>query len=531
MKRLLHLAGGAFSVFTGYRGAQYIRRRNEENSHHTVTVHDDFFRNENGESKKKTALVIGGGVAGVCTAYSLSKRGYKVAILESGEVGEQCSKAAAGGMQRMSVRLNRTSWISTLKSMAPRSPFSDAEEDLNYFHMNWFDAFSDPQYLRWFLQFSRTSLSPEDASSTYRYDQVLAFTDWSILQLLDLMKDKKLGLGEAAHLSTEGALRLIMSEADLQQVRKSSFPSWTPNVVDREPTTILTTEETLGLAPWLKKSHQVSKILGAAYQLTAARANSHWFTQKLASNIKEEFGVRVWANTRVEGFETSANGDGTHEIKKVLTSQGTMELADDTVVVVAAGAWTPLLMRKLGLYVPQYPLKGYNLLVDLNTAPNDIEQSINANHMVSHGPLYVSRFDNQLRLASIGEFDGWNVAPCPRVERELRNGAAKILPDLKEQIEHAPVAVGLRPYVADGCPILGQVDVIPKLFINTGPGFNGWKIAYGASEVVARIIENGGDAKVVGDELGFDLSVSSPVGRVVKAPFFTRLCNFFSAWH
>ena len=50
---------------------------------------------------ERRAVVVGGGVAGVTTAYQLVRRGFHVTLLEgSSRPGAHCSAVAAGGMQR-----------------------------------------------------------------------------------------------------------------------------------------------------------------------------------------------------------------------------------------------------------------------------------------------------------------------------------------------------------------------------------------------------------------------------------------------
>lgn len=39
---------------------------------------------------------------------------------------------------------------------------------------------------------------------------------------------------------------------------------------------------------------------------------------------------------------------------------------------------------------------------------------------------------------------------------------------LEHQFATAPVVCGLRPLVADGCPILGRVEGFSNLYLNTG---------------------------------------------------------------
>ena len=46
--------------------------------------------------QKFDAIIIGGGVVGICSAYYLSKKGKKVAVIEKNEVGMDCAVGNAG---------------------------------------------------------------------------------------------------------------------------------------------------------------------------------------------------------------------------------------------------------------------------------------------------------------------------------------------------------------------------------------------------------------------------------------------------
>ena len=122
--------------------------------------------------------------------------------------------------------------------------------------------------------------------------------------------------------------------------------------------------------------------------------------------------------------------------------------------------------------------------------------------------LYVTRYGDQLRLASIGEFAGWNTAPNPHIVRELKAAASSFLPCLEPAWAFSEVVCGLRPFVADGAPLIGRLGSYHNVYVNVGPGFNGWKLAVGTGEVTARLV-------VEDDEvLPFDAAVLDTTGRL-----------------
>ncbi|KNC73783.1 hypothetical protein SARC_13660 [Sphaeroforma arctica JP610] len=116
-------------------------------------------------------------------------------------------------------------------------------------------------------------------------------------------------------------------------------------------------------------------------------------------------GVKFRAGVYVQGV--LLHGDHNEQVRGLQTSEGVIEFDPATTdVVVAAGSWTPLLLRKLGLYVPVYPMKGYSLLTDLG----DIEASPSQLHLprgvVVDGPVWSVKYHNELRVTSIGKTSG-----------------------------------------------------------------------------------------------------------------------------
>jgi len=154
----------------------------------------------------------------------------------------------------------------------------------------------------------------------------------------------------------------------------------------------------------------------------------------------------------------------------------------------------------------------------VNTAaPNTILPDI----LVSDGNTYVTRFRSQIRFAGFGEFAGWNTSPDPRIEAQLRSNVRALFPHLTPLVDKSPVICGLRPFTTDGSLLIGGVPSYSNLFVNAGPGFNGWKVAIGSGDVLARHVVDP-DAVAL---LPFDAHVMSSLPRIKHSPIF---CSFLS---
>jgi hypothetical protein len=60
------------------------------------------------------------------------------------------------------------------------------------------------------------------------------------------------------------------------------------------------------------------------------------------------------------------------------------------------------------------------------------------------------------------------------------------MPHLTPLIREAKVLCGLRPFVADGLLLIGQAPGASNVYMNAGPGFNGWKCALGVLTISLR---------------------------------------------
>ena len=63
---------------------------------------------------------------------------------------------------------------------------------------------------------------------------------------------------------------------------------------------------------------------------------------------------------------------------------------------------------------------------------------------------FTSRLGDRVRMATMGEFCGWNTAPDPGADAYFRAAAKERMPGLAEVIDGTETVCGLRPYSNDG---------------------------------------------------------------------------------
>lgn len=488
--------------------------------------------------KKQRVLVVGAGVVGVSTAYKLAKQGHSVVILEPRpEPGEECSQCAAGGMQRANPIVDKDSWISVLKCIAPRTAqlvFGGNEEQdaFKFFRINWASTLSDPFFLRWVLTFTKTSLFPSQEQEEKQME-MLDFTKYAVDDMVNMLEDRKEGMGKKCGYNSRGSLavsydatteaavvtqkpEIVKATANPVSSKRNYEPS--RNIVGKDA--VLELESSLCL--------QEKQPTGAKFEYAAKSASSGRFAKELARRCVSDpaLDVSFLYNTRVQAINTTASP--TKPIVSDLhTNRGIIKIPADVKIVMAVGAWTPHVLALMDLYAPVYPLKGYAMSVSAkealrispNLKPRDLPSRI-----VCDKYMFTTRLGDEIRITSIGEFSEWNTQPTPDVDKTFRQEAIRQFPQLKALIPKSKTYCGHRPFVSDGILLLGAIDTHANLFVTCGPGSNGWKLAFGSGEVMERLV-SGKTTEQIKEELGFDAGVFSPTGRVMHSPIFAKLCR------
>lgn len=128
--------------------------------------------------------------------------------------------------------------------------------------------------------------------------------------------------------------------------------------------------------------------------------------------------------------------------------------------ILAAGAWSGKLAKKLGINVPMESERGYH--VDL-WEPSVMPK---APVMVASGKFVATPMDGRLRLAGIVEFGGLEAPPSKAPFRLLYRNIKSAIPSIKWK--DASEWMGHRPSVADSTPLIGEVPGKPGAFVGFG---------------------------------------------------------------
>ena len=209
------------------------------------------------------------------------------------------------------------------------------------------------------------------------------------------------------------------------------------------------------------------RIAGGILYPTDESGDAHGFTCALAVRCAER-GVTFRHGVDVQGFDRNGR------LRGLTTDSGAI---DGDAFVLAAGAQSTLLGRKLGLRLPVYPAKGYSLTVEhrgRNRAPR--RPIVDDGRKAGLTPL-----GDRVRVAGTVEFDGWDTSLNATRGRMLEDALRDVLPELPQVPGTMRHWAGLRPLTPDGRPIIGRSG-IASLFLNTGHGPLGWTLACGSAQ-------------------------------------------------
>ena len=197
------------------------------------------------------------------------------------------------------------------------------------------------------------------------------------------------------------------------------------------------------------------------------------FTQALEAMCRER-GVAFRWGVGIEGIAVQGG-----RIAEIVTDAGALT-AD--AYVVALGSYSPLLLRRIGIGVPIYPVKGYSITVPI-TDPSGAPEStvMDETHKVA-----VTRLGDRIRVGGTAELAGYNLKLREARRATLEHVVGDLYPDGGD-VARASFWCGLRPMTPDGPPLVGPTRY-RNLWLNTGHGTLGWTMACGSGQVLADLM-------------------------------------------
>lgn len=395
----------------------------------------------------KRIVVIGAGIVGLCSAYSLHRRGYSVTVVERDPtLGESCS-FGNGGIVVPShfIPLAAPGMIRTgLKMLLDGgSPFG-VERLTDLGTLAWMAQFAGHCNRR-HLERSAPRLAKMHLQSRALYEKMLPEIGGDVgYERNGLMM---LTRTEAAH----------RAEIEAAQMAKSYGLG----------TAVLNADEVRAKEPGLDIDTQGGVWFEDDAHLSPPR------TMRALASYLERQGVELRLGTEALGLRREGN-----RIVALRTRDGAVEGEE---FVLAAGVWSPALARSLGVRLPIWGGRGYGLTVP------DPPQPVTVPAILVEARIAVTPMPDGVRFVGTMEL-GAPVPrpPSPRLEAMRRN-VAGYLPAYTREVMDQPAWSGFRPCTPSGMPILERARAASNLIIASGHAMMGMSLGPISGEIVGDL--------------------------------------------
>ena len=396
----------------------------------------------------KKVVIIGGGIVGLCTAYYLQKEGNQVTLIDKSDFTNGASYVNAGyitpshiiSLAAPGIINKGLKWM-----MNPSSPF-------------YVKPRLDLDFIKWAWAFKKSANAKKVASS------IPVIKDINLLSR-DLYEEMK-----------------TLKEFDFHYERKGLMMYYKSDKVGEEEWEIGKTAIKAGLhAEHLSSMDTIRKyeptadlnVKGAVYFDCDAHMTPSDFMPEMVAYLKSK-GVQIVSNEEVKDVEVS-----NQKITKVITTNNTYT-ADE--FVMAAGSWSPILTKKLGINISIQAGKGYRINVERET-------NISIPAVLCEAKVAVTPMTGFTRFAGTMEIAGINNNINPIRVNAIANAAQNYYNDLEiNELEKKDAQYGLRPCTPDGLPFIGKSSKCFNLTIAAGHAMMGWSLGPATGKLVSEII-------------------------------------------
>lgn len=400
--------------------------------------------------------VIGAGITGITTAYSLARQGYEVTVFDRNRYAAMETSFANGGQLSASNAEVWNGWGTVLKGI------------------KWMFRQDAPLLMNPMPSWHKYSWMAEFVGNIPSYEKnTIATTRLAIearKHLFQIAEEEKIDFD----LERRGILHIYRSAKGYDHAARVN-KLLTAGGLERNP---VSASEIRDIEPALGGS-----LYGGFFTPSDSTGDIHKFTRGLADACLRK-GVTIITDADVRQL-THADDGVTVEWADTRKIGAKVEKTRFDGLVVCAGVASRKFAAQLGDRVNIYPVKGYSITINLDDA-----QSQKAAPYVSllddDAKIVTSRLGaNRLRVAGTAEFNGENRDIRYDRIKPLIDWSADLFPDMNTS-SIVPWA-GLRPMMPDMMPRVGP-GKHPRVFYNTGHGHLGWTLSAGTAEIVAGCV-------------------------------------------
>lgn len=397
----------------------------------------------------KDIIVIGGGINGLCSAYYLLQEGFKVTIIDKGDLSQGASNINAG-------------------FTAPSHIISLASPGIIQKGLRWMLDSSSPFYIkpRLDMDFLNWAWKFRKAATVEKVEKRIPVLKEINLKSKDLFEEMLERVDFDSHYEKKGLLTVYrtekLAEEEIKKAERIKQEGLEVSTLNRK--------EILKLQPSLSDD-----VLGAVYYTGNSHSTPNEFMKKLSAWLKSK-GVEFFLNTKVNNLKHQ-NG----KITRIETDQG--DFSADAVVL-TSGAWTQELVKNLGLKIPIQGGKGYSMDVSRETG-------ITIPTILGEVKVAVTPMNGFTRFAGTMEFSGNNNIIREERINSIASAAERYYKDFSlTQSEKNAARSGLRPVSPDGLPFIGKTSRYDNLVIASGHAMIGWSLGPITGKLVSEIVGN-----------------------------------------
>ena len=391
-------------------------------------------------------LIIGGGIIGVSAAYYFAQQGMKVTLVDKGEICDGSSYGNAGFLcpghsiptPAPGVLSQGLKWL-----LNPESPF-------------YIRPRLDPGLISWLWRFQAHS----NMRAVRRAIPLLRDMQRASLKLFrELIKQEHL----TCNFQQEGGLSVYRTERgfaagqeDAEELQKFGL-----DITALDGDAVRELEPIIG-----------DNIVGGIHYREDAHLEPALFVNGLMA-AAQVLGADAVTMSEVLEFETTKS-----RITTVHTTRGVLKPSH---VIIAAGAWSLNLAKKLGINFPLQPAKGYSITLDQPAVKPKLHI------FLSEAKVAVTPIGSRLRLAGTLELTGLDLTINQRRVNAILQAGERYLRNVNTG-DAGEVWSGLRPCSPDGLPYIGRSQKLENLIFATGHGMLGVSMGPITGKLVKQIV-------------------------------------------
>lgn len=411
-------------------------------------------------------VIIGGGVAGLCTAYYCARRGLAVTVVERQAAQRDGTSFGNAGMIVPShiIPLAAPGMVALgLKWMRdPASPF-------------YIQPRLDRDLIDWGIKFWRAA-NPGHVRRSAPLIRDLSLASRAGFEELAAQPGMDFGLVK------KGLLMLCQTEHGWHEEAKVAEQARALGL----PAEILDARQTAALDPAVRR-----EIAGSVYFPKDCHFSPAAFMFALESQL-ERLGVTFLWQSQAQTFAVEAG-----RLRALKLADGREIEADE--FVLCGGSWSPGLARPLGLKIPIQAGKGYSLTLP---RPRQLPQICS---ILTEARVAVTPMNGALRVGGTMEMTGLNEKDViqPARVRGIIESFCRYHPEFQPaDFDGIEPWRGWRPCSPDGLPYLGRTTKFANLSLATGHAMMGMSLGPITGKLIAEII--------AGEKPAFDLTLLSP---------------------